>query len=67
MARVDVVDLPRNEAGIAEATASLAGRFGGRFQAGQAIRAQHAHTATYLPAQAPDGVVFAETVRRQGF
>ncbi|MFH1795582.1 MAG: FAD-linked oxidase C-terminal domain-containing protein [Pseudomonadota bacterium] len=61
MARVDVVDLPRNEAGIAEATASLAGRFGGRFQAGQAIRAQHAHTATYLPAQAPDGVVFAET------
>ena len=62
MARADVVDLPRNEAGISKAAASLAERFGNRFQAGRAIRAQHAHTASYLPAQAPDGVVFAEAV-----
>ena len=36
-------------------------RFGERFQTGQAIREQHAHTTTYIPTQAPDGVVFPET------
>lgn len=35
MARADVVDLPRNEAGISTAAASLAERFGNRFQAGR--------------------------------
>ena len=36
-------------------------RFGDRFQTGEAIRAQHAHTTTYIPAQLPDGVVFPES------
>jgi D-lactate dehydrogenase (cytochrome) len=40
---------------------ALAERFGTRFQTGQAIRAQHAHTTTYIPAQLPDGVVFVES------
>ncbi len=50
----------RNEAGIAAAKAELSARFGDRFQTGEAIRAQHAHTTTYIPAQLPDGVAFAE-------
>ncbi|MGF6156039.1 D-lactate dehydrogenase (cytochrome) [Ensifer sp. KUDG1] len=51
----------RNEAGIAAAKAELSARFGDRFQTGEAIRAQHAHTTTYIPAQLPDGVAFAES------
>jgi D-lactate dehydrogenase (cytochrome) len=51
----------RNEAGIAAVLGILKQSFGERFQTGQAIRAQHAHTTTYLPAQLPDGVVFVET------
>ncbi|NUS69432.1 MAG: FAD-binding protein [Ensifer adhaerens] len=51
----------RNEAGIAAAKADLSARFGDRFQTGEAIRAQHAHTTTYIPAQLPDGVIFAES------
>lgn len=35
MARADVDDLPRNEAGISRAAAMLAERFGNRFQAGR--------------------------------
>ena len=51
----------RNEAGITAAKEELAARFGDRFQMGEAIRAQHAHTTTYIPAQLPDAVVFAES------
>ncbi|WVT71960.1 FAD-linked oxidase C-terminal domain-containing protein [Sinorhizobium chiapasense] len=51
----------RNEAGITAAKQELADRFGDRFQTGEAIRAQHAHTTTYIPAQLPDAVVFAES------
>jgi D-lactate dehydrogenase (cytochrome) len=51
----------RNEAGIAAAKADLSARFGDRFQTGEAIRAQHAHATTYIPAQLPDGVLFAES------
>ncbi len=51
----------RNEAGIEAVTGILKQRFGERFQTGQAFRAQHAHTTTYIPAQLPDGVLFAET------
>lgn len=51
----------RNETGIVEAIAALKGRFGERLQTGHAIRAQHAHTTTYIPAQLPDAVVFPET------
>ncbi|MBD9507223.1 FAD-binding protein [Ensifer sp. ENS10] len=51
----------RNEAGITAAKEELGIRFGDRFQTGEAIRAQHAHTTTYIPAQLPDAVVFAES------
>ena len=60
MALADIRGGARNEEGIAAALPRLAGRFGTRFQAGEAIRAQHAHTTTYIPAQLPDGVVFVE-------
>jgi D-lactate dehydrogenase (cytochrome) len=60
MGLADIRSGTRNEKGIAEALALLAERFGRRFQTGQAIRAQHAHTTTYIPAQLPDGVVFVE-------
>ncbi|OAP38420.1 lactate dehydrogenase [Sinorhizobium glycinis] len=51
----------RNESGIAAAKTLLGGRFGDRFQTGEAIRAQHANTTTYIPAQLPDAVVFPES------
>ncbi|MFC6445973.1 FAD-binding oxidoreductase [Shinella zoogloeoides] len=60
MALADISSGARNEKGIAEALPRLAARFGARFQTGEAIRAQHAHTTTYIPAQLPDGVVFVE-------
>lgn len=60
MALADIRGGARNEEGIAAALPHLAGRFGARFQTGEAIRAQHAHTTTYIPAQPPDGVVFVE-------
>ncbi len=60
MALADISSGARNEQGIAEALPRLAARFGARFQTGEAIRAQHAHTTTYIPAQLPDGVVFVE-------
>jgi D-lactate dehydrogenase (cytochrome) len=61
MALSDVRSVPRNEEGIALVTGILTQRFGERFQAGQAMREQHGHTTTYIPNQAPDGVVFPET------
>ena len=60
MALKDVADVARNEEGIAAALGVLKQRFGERLSTGEAIRAQHAHTTTYLPAQAPDAVVFAQ-------
>ncbi|WP_455271118.1 FAD-binding oxidoreductase [Rhizobium herbae] len=51
----------RNETGIEAALKLLRERFGDQFQTGEAIRAQHAHTTTYIPAQLPDGVVFPES------
>jgi D-lactate dehydrogenase (cytochrome) len=61
MALADIRRGARNEQGITEILPRLAERFGPRFQTGEAIRAQHAHTTTYIPAQLPDGVVFVET------
>ncbi|MBW3095892.1 FAD-binding oxidoreductase [Pseudohoeflea coraliihabitans] len=52
---------PRNEAGIATAIGILGQRFAERLSTGEALRAQHAHTTTYIPAQWPDAVIFAET------
>lgn len=52
---------PRNEAGIATVLGVLKQEFGERFQTGLSFREQHAHTATGLMAQLPDGVVFVES------
>ncbi|MDO6963448.1 FAD-binding oxidoreductase [Rhizobium alvei] len=51
----------RNEEGLASAGQVLRQVFGDRFQTGESIRAQHAHTTTWVPPQLPDGVVFIET------
>lgn len=58
MALADLQQVARNEDGIAKALPLLKQQFGERFQTGEAIRAQHAHTTTYIPTQLPDGVVF---------
>ncbi|MBL0374420.1 FAD-binding protein [Rhizobium sp. KVB221] len=52
----------RNDTGIQAMSEDLRTRFGERFQTGEAIRAQHCHTTTWVPSQLPDGVVFVETV-----
>ena len=51
----------RNEEGIDLALKILAQRFGERFSTSAAVREQHGHTTTWLPNQAPDGVVFARS------
>jgi D-lactate dehydrogenase (cytochrome) len=61
MSLATIAAVERNEAGIAAALGILKQRFGESFQTGNAIRAQHAHTTTYIPAQLPDGVVWPET------
>ncbi len=61
MALSDLNIIERNEAGIAAVLGILKQRLGERFQTGQSIREQHAHTTTYIPLQAPDGVAFPET------
>ncbi|MEP2452311.1 MAG: FAD-linked oxidase C-terminal domain-containing protein [Nitratireductor sp.] len=61
MALAGLVRVERNEDGIKAALGVLKQRFGERFQTGQSIREQHAHTTTYIPAQLPDGVVFARS------
>ncbi len=61
MALSDLNPVERNEEGIAAVLGILKQRFGDRFQTGQAIRSQHAHTTTYIPTQAPDGVAFPES------
>lgn len=61
MALADVVDIERNETGIATALGVLKQRFGERYKDGRSLREQHAHTTTYLRPQLPDCVVFAES------
>ena len=61
MSLATIATIERNETGIAAALGILKQRFGERFQTGAAIRSQHAHTTTYIPNQAPDGVVWPET------
>lgn len=58
---VDVLELPRNVAGIATAIDVLKQRFGERLQTGQSIREQHGHTTTWIENQMPDAVVFAKS------
>ncbi len=47
-------------ADVATALAILRQRFGERFQTGEAVRRQHAHTLTWLPNQPPDAVVWPD-------
>ncbi len=61
MALADLQAVERNEDGIAAVVGILKQQFGERFQTGESIRQQHSHTLTYIPAQLPDGVVFAES------
>jgi D-lactate dehydrogenase (cytochrome) len=61
MALKDVLAVKRNEIGITAALGVLKQRYGERFQTGADIRKQHGHTTTYIPNQAPDGVVFPES------
>lgn len=61
MALADAKAGTRNEAGVSAALGILKQAFGERFQTGEAFRAQHAHTTTYIPPQLPDGVLFAES------
>ena len=48
----------RNDAAIGEAIGVLAPLFGARLQRGAAVRAQHAHTTTWIASQPPDAVIF---------
>ena len=61
MALSDLKVVPRNEEGIRLALGVLKQRFGERLEVGAAIRAQHAHTTTYIPTQPPDAVVFPQS------
>ena len=61
MALSDIKSAERNESGIALALQILKQRFGDNFSTGEALRRQHAHSTTYIPAQLPDGVIFAES------
>jgi D-lactate dehydrogenase (cytochrome) len=61
MALKDLMAVSRNETGISAVLGILKQRFGERMQTGVDIRAQHGHTTTYIPTQAPDGVVFPES------
>lgn len=57
----DVIAGQRNEEGIAAVLGILKQRYGERFQTGLSYREQHSHTTSYLPAQLPDGVLFAQS------
>lgn len=61
MALSDLTAVARNEEGIAAVLGILKQRFGERFQTGKSMREQHGHTTTYIPTQAPDGVVFPKS------
>lgn len=58
----DVRPGARNEQAVAKVVETLRNSLGEKLQTGQAFREQHAHTTTYLTAQLPDAVVFAENV-----
>ena len=64
MALADLENGTRNSDGISVALGILKQRFGELFQTGDALREQHAHTTTYIPAQLPDGVMFAESTEQ---
>ena len=51
----------RNEANAMLVADILTQKFGERCSRSQAVREQHGHTTTWLPNQAPDAVIFAES------
>ncbi|MBD8890547.1 FAD-binding oxidoreductase [Roseibium litorale] len=55
------VPVSRNQDAVSAVVDILSGRFGDRCSTSGAVRQQHGHTTTWLPNQAPDAVVFAET------
>jgi D-lactate dehydrogenase (cytochrome) len=59
----DVSLPPRDEAAVARVLTRLRDLFGTRCQTGEAIRAQHGHTTTWIATQAPDAVVWPETTQ----
>lgn len=59
----EVLQMPKNAAGIATAVDVLKQRFGERLQTGQSVREQHGHTTTWLENQPPDAVVFAQSTQ----
>ncbi len=61
MALADMPRVERNEEGIKLAVSVLKQKFGEQLSTGDAIRQQHTHTTTYLPAQLPDAVIFANS------
>ncbi len=63
MARDDLKDMERNEAGIAAVLGILKQRFGEKFKTSVSLRQQHSHTTTYLRSQLPDGVVWPQTTQ----
>lgn len=48
----------RDDAAIKRAVTILEQRFGDQCETGDAVRAQHGHTLTWIPTEAPDAVVF---------
>ena len=60
MALSDLRLVEHDESAASLVVGILKQRFGERFQTGQSMREQHAHTTTYIPTQMPDGVVFPE-------
>lgn len=48
---------------VAQVIGSLAKHFGDRLVTGRAVREQHANSVTWLPNEAPDAVVFAESTQ----
>ena len=51
----------RGKGNVAAALDVLREKFGERFQTGETLRAQHAHTTSYIAGELPDAVVFPET------
>lgn len=61
MARLPMTTPPRDAAALGAVLEALRAQFGDRVQTGQALREQHAHTATWLPAEPPDAVFYPAT------
>lgn len=61
MVLADIVKMDRPDAHIDSVLGILKQRFGERFADGKAIREQHAHSTSYIPAQPPDCVVWPES------